>query len=134
MLGGQQEPGGGVVDWMAAAGLGAVGGTIVEILYVWSSLTAWQQARRKARARRRARLPRLEEYLDPAADTLVAATRLALGAAAALLFRDQITGTMAAIAVGASAPALLRQVGTLRTLRPVAEEASAVAEPREAAR
>ncbi|MEW9549011.1 hypothetical protein [Nonomuraea sp. NPDC050783] len=120
---------------MAAAGLGAVGGTIVEILYVWSSLTAWQQARRKARERRRARLPRLDEYLDPVADALVAATRLALGAAAALLFRDQITGTMAAIAVGASAPALLRQVGTLRTLQGTPqEEPAASGESREAAR
>ncbi|MFB4275553.1 hypothetical protein ACBJ59_09675 [Nonomuraea sp. MTCD27] len=112
------------MDWMAAAGLGAVGGAVIEVLYVWSSLTAWQQARRKARAKKKgAKLPRLDEYLDPVADSLVAVTRLGLGAAACLLFRDQITGTMAAIAVGASAPALLRQVGTLRGLRPAPETA-----------
>ncbi|MEV0618713.1 hypothetical protein AB0I81_35705 [Nonomuraea sp. NPDC050404] len=112
---------------MAAAGLGAVGGAIIEILYVWSSLTAWQQARRKVRQKKRGKMPRLSEYLDPVADSLVAVTRLALGAAACLLFKDQITGSMAAIAVGASAPALLRQVGTLRSLRgmPAAEPPAA---------
>lgn len=120
---------------MAAVGLGAVGGAIIEILYVWSSLTAWQQARKKARAKKRAELPSLGEYLDPVADSLVAVTRLALGAAACLLFKDQITGGMAAIAVGASAPALLRQVGTLRSLRTLpAETAPAKAgDPQEAA-
>ncbi|UBU10195.1 hypothetical protein [Nonomuraea gerenzanensis] len=119
------------MDALTAAGLGAVGGAVIEILYVWSSLTAWQQARRKARAKRRSgRLPRLDDYLDPVADSLVAATRLALGAAACLLFRDQITGTMAAIAVGASAPALLRQVGTLRSLRGVPD--TPAEQPREA--
>ncbi|TYB52971.1 hypothetical protein FXF51_50240 [Nonomuraea sp. PA05] len=120
------------MDALTAAGLGAVGGAVIEILYVWSSLTAWQQARRKARSKRKGgKLPRLDEYLDPVADSLVAATRLALGAAACLLFKDQITGTMAAIAVGASAPALLRQVGTLRSLRQIpdapAEQAREVA-------
>jgi hypothetical protein len=103
------------MDWAVAAALGMVGGGIVEILAVWGNLAAWQKARHHAR-RRGSKLPPLTRYIDPAADTLVAITRLALGAAAALILHTQISGSLTAIAVGASAPALLAQLGTAQAL------------------
>ena len=46
-------------------------------------------------------------------DSLVFLTRLALGAVAGFIFRGQVDGATAAVAVGASAPALLKQLGAL---------------------
>jgi hypothetical protein len=101
------------MDWAVAAALGMVGGGLVEAVAVWGNLAAWQKDRHEARRRRR-KLPALTRYLDPAADSLVAATRLLLGAAAALVLHTQISGVVTAIAVGASAPALLAQLGASR--------------------
>jgi len=103
------------MGWAVAAVLGMVGGGVVEAVALWGNLAAWQQARHKARRRGR-RLPPLTRYVDPAADALVAVTRLVLGAAAAILLHDQISGAVTAIAVGASAPALLAQLGAVRAL------------------
>ncbi|GIE97732.1 hypothetical protein [Paractinoplanes rishiriensis] len=101
------------MDWAVAAALGMVGGGLVEAVAVWGNLAAWQQARHEARRRGR-RLPPLTRYLDPAADSLVAVTRLLLGATAAVVLHTQISGVLTAIAVGASAPALLAQLGASR--------------------
>ena len=103
------------MDWAVAAALGMVGGGVVEVVAVWGYLTAWQQARHRARRQGR-KLPALSRYVDPAADALVAITRLALGAAAAVILHSQISGTLTAIAVGASAPALLAQLGSARAV------------------
>ncbi|SCL34857.1 hypothetical protein GA0070624_5101 [Micromonospora rhizosphaerae] len=108
------------MDWAAAAALGMIGGGIVEVVAVWGNLAAWQKARHLARRRGR-RLPPMIRYVDPAADTLVAVTRLVLGAAAALILHTQISGAVTAIAVGASAPALLAQLGAARALSAPAE-------------
>jgi hypothetical protein len=108
------------MDWAVAAVLGMVGGGIVEIVAIWGYLTAWQKARHRARRQGR-KLPALSRYIDPAADTLVAITRLALGAAAAVILHTQISGSLTAIAVGASAPALLAQLGSARALTTQAE-------------
>jgi hypothetical protein len=101
------------MEWTNAALLGMVGGGIVELVAVWGNVAAWQKARHTARLRGR-RLPPVTRYLDPAADILVAVTRLALGAAAALLLHTQFSGALTAIAVGASGPALLAQLGASR--------------------
>jgi hypothetical protein len=108
------------MDWAAAAALGMVGGGIVEVVAVWGNLAAWQKARHVARRRGR-RLPPVTRYVDPAADALVAVTRLVLGAAAALILHTQMSGVVTAIAVGASAPALLAQLGAARALPAPAE-------------
>ena len=102
------------MDWAVAAALGMVGGGVVEVVAVWGHLAAWQQARHTARRRSR-RLPPITRFVDPAADTLVAITRLLLGAAAAVILHSQISGALTAIAVGASAPALLAQLGAVVT-------------------
>jgi hypothetical protein len=104
------------MNWLIAVGLGACGGAIVEGISAWGNVIAWQKARHQALASARPKLPSLTRYIDPVADGLVALTRLILGALAALLFHAQVTGSVAIIAVGASAPALLRQLGTARSI------------------
>jgi hypothetical protein len=108
------------MDWVVAGTLGMIGGGVVELVAVWGNLTAWQRARRVARRRGR-RLPPVTRYVDPAADALVAVTRLVLGAAAALVLHSQVSGAATAIAVGAAAPALLAQLGAARALSAPAE-------------
>lgn len=106
------------MDWQAAAGFGAAGGAVVEVIVLFGNLTAWQSARSAARDHRSAP-PSLARFIDLPADIPVAVTRLLLGALAGLLFHDQVTGTMAAVAVGASAPALLRQLGRATTVQEI---------------
>ncbi|MGR6919515.1 hypothetical protein ACU635_35225 [[Actinomadura] parvosata] len=104
--------------WPQALLLGATGGLIVEVIAVWGHLTTWQRDRHRARASSRKRpLPPLTKYIDPPADILVALTRILMGAGAGWLMHDQVTGPIAAIAVGAAAPALLRQLGTTRAVQ-----------------
>lgn len=94
---------------------GALGGLVIQAIAFYGNIAAWQAARRAAlaRPRRRKPLPSLREHVDLPADSLVALTRLGLGALAGALFHTQIIGMTAAVAVGASAPALLRQLGAL---------------------
>ena len=105
------------MDWLVAVAFGAVGGLIVELINVWSNLISWQNARHGARAASEYPLPSINRYIDVSADTAVALTRVALGAGAGWIFHNQVTGTTAAIAVGASAPAVLAQLSTVRGFR-----------------
>ncbi|MFE6155561.1 hypothetical protein [Streptomyces sp. NPDC057889] len=116
---------GGQVDWIHGAAYGAVGGALIEALVFNGRVLAWQAARRRARDARRRRLPRLRAYVDPPADLAAAVSRLLLGALAGWLLHSQITGLYAAVAAGASAPALLRQLGSLRTVQEVVQGGSA---------
>lgn len=94
--------------------LGVAGGAIVQLIALWGSMTTWQKDRHDLLMDGIRPLPSLTSYIDPLADTLVALTRLCMGALAGLMFHDQITGITAAIAVGASGPALLAQLGAGR--------------------
>jgi hypothetical protein len=67
--------------------------------------------------KKRDQLPPLGKYIDAPSDALAALTRLSLGASAGWIFSPQLTGAFAAVAVGASAPALLRQLGSARTIQ-----------------
>jgi hypothetical protein len=107
---------GGRVNWAFAAMYGALGGGVIEAVVFYGRLSAWQSARHRALARNSRHLPRIQKYIDPLSDTLAALTRLGLGAIAGALFHWQITGAYAAIAVGASAPALLLQFGAARSV------------------
>src|SRR5713101_2730996 len=98
-----------VVDVGMAIGLGAAGGAIAEAVDRWADLTDWQRARHAARLKQEA-LPALTMYIDLLADGLVALSRLAMGALIGWLFHNEVSGVAAAIAVGATAPALLAQV------------------------
>jgi hypothetical protein len=113
---------GGIVNWLTVMGLSACGGGIVSVVAFCSDIFGWQQARRAAHLKRARRLPPLREYVDPWPDFVSLLTRIALGVIAGLVFRSQITTVTAAIALGASAPALLSQLGTARTVKIPAEE------------
>jgi hypothetical protein len=109
------------MEWSASITYGALGGLIVEIMVFYGRIATWQAARHRAlsRHRRPGRLPRLDQYVDPPSDALAALTRISLGAGAGWIFAPQLTGALATVAVGASAPALLRQLGSARTLQAV---------------
>src|SRR5690349_10586940 len=98
---------------MSAVMLGAAGGLIVELIVLFTSLTAWRQDRRQALLNQCRALPEIRRYVDPVPDSLVAITRVALGAVAGWVFHNQIIGTAAAVTVGASAPMILWQIGTI---------------------
>lgn len=113
------------VDLGVASVFGCSGGAIAELVVLWGNLSAWQKARRDARkasaGRRSPRvvvLPHWNMYIDPLPDLLVCITRLALGAIAGLAFHSEVTGAMAAITVGASAPTLLSQLGAATRVGP----------------
>jgi len=105
-----------VVDVGIAIALGAAGGAIAEAADRWGDLADWQRARHAARLNQEA-LPALTKYIDPVADALVALSRLAMGAFVGWLLHGEVSGVSAAIAVGATAPALLAQVGAARGTR-----------------
>lgn len=105
------------MDWASAVGYGALGGLLVEVVISFGHLTDWREARRRARLAGRRRLPAITKFIDPLADGLVAASRILLGAGTGLILHNQVVGAAAAIAAGASAPALLRQFASARTLQ-----------------
>ncbi|MEY9886645.1 hypothetical protein ABIA31_000271 [Catenulispora sp. MAP5-51] len=103
------------VDWLLAMGYGAIGGAVVEAVVSSDRVLAWNAARHQALARRGATPgPALTAYVDPLSDVAAGLTRVLLGAVAGLLFHSQVTGAYAAIAVGCSAPTVLRQLGSAR--------------------
>ena len=104
------------MDWLVVTALGACGGAIVQLIDLAVAAKEWRTARHQARIKRKTPMPKLSVYVDVPADSLVLLTRLALGAIAAFIFHTQVVGATAAVAVGASAPALLRQLGALHSL------------------
>ncbi|MGW4805339.1 hypothetical protein [Kitasatospora sp. NPDC004272] len=107
------------MDWIHGVAYGAVGGALIEALVFNERVLAWQAARRRARDAKRRKLPQLRDFVDPSADLAAAVSRLLLGALAGWLLHSQITGLYAAVAAGASAPALLRQLGAMRSAQEV---------------
>jgi hypothetical protein len=98
------------VHWLTACALGACGGAIVELIDVWGDLDEWRRARQEA-WRSRSKLPRAVDSIDFQVHVLLLVTRVIIGLIAGAIFHAQVTGPVAAIAVGASAPALLQQFG-----------------------
>ncbi|MFI9025387.1 hypothetical protein [Streptomyces sp. NPDC053560] len=104
-----------MLSWAEGALYGAGGGLIVEAVVTFGRLHAWQQARHAARVATEV-LPQLSTYIDPPADALAALFRIVLGGAAGWLLHGELAGVYAAIAVGASAPAVLAQMGSATTM------------------
>jgi hypothetical protein len=102
--------------------LGACGAVAVQAVTFYYLVQAWQQARDRERAAGKSPLPKFATVLDPPAFMLTLITRLVLGAAAGAVFHAEVNGPYAALAVGASAPMLLRQLGGLRTVRGLPDE------------
>ncbi|MFD5036312.1 hypothetical protein ACFWMX_22155 [Streptomyces sp. NPDC058378] len=94
---------------------GAGGGLVVEAVVTFGRLHAWQQARHASRVAGDV-LPKLGAYIDPPADSLAALFRVVLGCAAGWLLHGELGGMLAAVAVGASAPAVLAQMGSATTV------------------
>jgi hypothetical protein len=111
-----------VLSLSAAVGYGALGGLVTEALFFWQQLRAWQQARHQAASGKKPR-PTFASFVDPLPDGLVAVTRAALGCAAGWLLRSELSGTYAALIVGASAPALLASLGKATSMAGVLGEA-----------
>ena len=91
-----------------------MGGLLVEAVISFGHLTDWREARRQARLADPHALPAITEFVDPLADGLVAASRILLGAGTGWILHTEVMGAAAA---GASAPALLRQLASGRTLQ-----------------
>lgn len=105
------------MQWLTACVLGACGGAIVEFIEVWGDLAEWRQARQAAWHRHGgSRLPSPADFVDVSKHGLLLASRLILGVTAGAIFHAQVTGSVAAIAVGATAPALLEQLGRGRVI------------------
>ncbi|WP_435218877.1 hypothetical protein [Streptomyces sp. bgisy034] len=94
---------------------GAGGGLVVEAVVTFGRLHTWQQARHAARVAAEV-LPKLGAYIDLPADSLAALFRVVLGCAAGWLLHGELGGVLAAVAVGASAPAVLAQMGSATTV------------------
>lgn len=107
------------MDWFHGAAYGAIGGVLIEVLVLNGRLLAWQAARQRAREAKRRKLPPLRAYVDPPADLAAGLSRLLLGALVGCLLHAQITGSYAAAAAGASAPAILRQLGSYRSVQEI---------------
>lgn len=110
------------MDLLTVTLLGACGGAIVQLIDLAAAAKAWQDARHQARRKRRSPLPSLADYIDLPADSLVFLTRLAMGALAGLVFHAHVDSIPAAVAVGASAPAVFRQLGSFRKVGDALEE------------
>lgn len=103
------------MDWLLAMAYGAIGGAVVEAVVSSDRVLAWNAARHQALGHQPADpVPALTAYVDPLSDVAAGLTRILLGAVAGLLFHSQVTGAYAAIAVGCSAPTVLRQLGSAR--------------------
>jgi hypothetical protein len=103
--------------WPIALAAGGGGGVIVEAVVLLQNLESWRGARRSARLSAGHALPSISEHVDGLPDGLAALTRMIIGAAMGYLFHTQIAGMWAAVAIGASAPALVRQLGAMRSLQ-----------------
>ncbi|MGK5533745.1 hypothetical protein [Streptomyces sp. URMC 129] len=111
--------------------LGACGGGLIEIVALFNRLGEWQTARRTPTGRIRRNPPKFTSYIDIGPVLAITATRLMLGAAVATAFggSGQVDGGYAAITVGATAPALLAQLGQIPGVRNALGDAPAPGAP-----
>lgn len=109
------------MDWLTATLVGACGGIIATLIDLGGAARSWQEDRHRARVKHRP-LPAFALYIDILPDVLVFATRLGLGALAGLIFHSQVNTVAAALAVGASAPGIFRQMGSFRRAGDVLDE------------
>lgn len=101
--------------WWQFAGLGAVGGALVEVLTIFKWITRWQASRRNKDGTIKRNRPSMQRYVDVPVHMCLFALRLPLGAGAAALFgmTGQVVGAYASIAFGFAAPAVLAQLGSI---------------------
>ena len=107
-----------MLTWYEALGYGALGGLIVELISLWQQLQGWQEGRKAAMLTGELAPNLVGRFIDPVADGAVAVTRVLLGCGAGFILNAELTGAYAAVAVGASAPALLAHLGQSVTRLP----------------
>lgn len=105
------------MDLREAVELGVAGGAIVSLYPPWQSLQRAHQARRDALDAGDLR-PSFGKYLDIAGDCWLFLARCVFGGIGGAVFHSQLTGvaTYGALAVGASAPVLLTQLGRFKSV------------------
>ncbi|MBW4721912.1 hypothetical protein [Saccharothrix obliqua] len=90
---------------------------------MFAQVEAWQEARSRGRVRDGGSTPpSFGRFVDLPARVAAGVTRLVLGAVAGAVFHDQLAGIAAAVAVGASAPAVLQHLGSFQTARAAVEQ------------
>jgi hypothetical protein len=99
------------VSWVIAAGLGALGGTIVSVVAFFNDVWVWYEERRSNLRRGILGIPKIAQFTDLNADALVLLTRMTIGALTGYLVHSEVAGFLPIIAAGASAPAILSQFG-----------------------
>lgn len=105
-------------EWTLAA-LGSAGGSLRGLIYLYGRTMAWAAARREQREISAGKpFLTLGHYVDYPAYAITTILQMILGGVAAAIFgtTGQITGAYAAVAVGASAPTLIAQLGQIERL------------------
>lgn len=104
---------GGHMVWWHSLLLGAGGGALVEVLAIFQSVAQWGADRRTKTGRVKTSPPSLREYVDLPVHAWLVPLRGGLGGGTAVLFvtTGQISGTVAAVALGYAAPTVLAQLG-----------------------
>jgi hypothetical protein len=107
------------MEWWQFALLGAGGGALMEVLSIFNSLITWQGARRTPKGKVRKNRVSMKEYVDWPSHICLMPIRAFLGAVASWIFggSGQITGLVAAVALGYAAPSVLTQLGALPQVR-----------------
>lgn len=109
------------MTWQLGVLYGAIGGGLVELVVLAGKLTRWQSDRDKALPRGKP-LRSWRKYVDLQTTVAVGVVRMTLGAIGGALFHSQVLSALAAVAVGASAPALLKQFSTNRSIGEITEQ------------
>jgi hypothetical protein len=116
------------MPWWQFALLGAGGGAIVEVLAIFGCVARWQDARREPNGTIKRDGQELGKYIDVPAHAIMLPVRVVLGAAAAILcgVTGQVTGPYGAVAIGCTAPVLLKQLGSIPQVEKAVSAASEI--------
>lgn len=111
------------MSWWQSMLLGAAGGAVVEVLAIFQAIALWGSERRTPTGRVRSDPPPLRQFVDLPVHAWLLPLRLGLGGGAATLFvaTGQITGVVAAVALGYAAPTVLAQLGQFPQVKALVE-------------
>jgi hypothetical protein len=102
--------------------LGAAGGSLRGVIDLYSQFMQWHGARRAYQVQRssgrRPKVPRFRDHMDVVPEVVASLVHITLGALAGGILggTGQVAGAYAAVLVGASAPALLMQLGQVKSI------------------
>jgi hypothetical protein len=107
------------VNTLTVLGYGALGGSIRGLLAIYGAVEQWVLIRRKQHADSAATKVALRKSADWPAELVATGAQLALGALAGILLygTGTVTTVMGVILSGISAPAVLYQLGQIKSVR-----------------